>query len=90
MQPDEKKLLEEVFELSKENNKLLHRIRGVQKWQAFWSILKIVVVIGVALGVAYYVEPYFNKMMSMFSQISGVKEGIDNIFLQSLLKNVKP
>lgn len=89
MQPEEKKLLEETFELTKENNKLLHRVRSVQKWQAFWSILKIVVVMGVALGVAYYIEPYFNKAMDMFSQISGVKDGINNISLQNLLKNVK-
>ena len=72
MDPESKKKLDETFDLAKENNQLLHKIRGVQKWQAFWSILKIVIVIGVALGVAYYIEPYFNKAVNVFNQISGI------------------
>ena len=90
MDPESKKLLEETFELSKENNKMLHTVRRIQKMQAFWSILKIVVVIGIALGAAYYLEPYFEKAMNLFNQVSGIKQSVDNVSLQNVLKNIKP
>ena len=90
MDLESQKILEETLELTKENNKLLHKIRGFQKWQTFWSALKIVIVVGVALGVAYYVQPYFDKAMGFFSEVSGIKQDIEGISLQDLLKNINP
>ena len=90
MQPEEKKLLEETFELAKDNNKMLHKVRSIQKIQAFWSILKIIVIVGIALGAAYYLEPYFNKAMDLFNQISGMKQGLDNSSIGDMFKNIKP
>jgi len=90
MDSESKKLLEETFELAKENNKMLRRVRGFQKWQSFWSILKILVVIGVSLGVVYYLEPYLEKAMSVFNQISGMKQSVDSASIQNMLKNIKP
>jgi hypothetical protein len=90
MDGESRKLLEETFELTKENNKLLHRVRGVQKWQAFWSIARIVIIAGIALGALYYLEPYIEKLIGIYNQISGVKQTIDSASLQNILKNIKP
>jgi hypothetical protein len=90
MDPESKKLLEEIFELSRENNKMLRKVRGVQKFQAFWSILKILVIVGVAFGSFYYLEPYLEKAMTFFNQISGMKQSLDSSAIGNVLKNIKP
>lgn len=78
MEQEEKEILRETFELAKENNKMLRKVRGVQKFQAFWSILKILVIAGIAFGVFIYLEPYMQKIMNTFNQISGMKQELDN------------
>jgi predicted MFS family arabinose efflux permease len=83
--PEPEKLLEETYQLAKENNKMLRRVRGVQKRQALWSVLKIVVVIGLALGAFYYLEPYLNKILGLYNSISGIEQKINSSSLKSLL-----
>ena len=85
MSPEPEKLLEETYQLAKENNKMLRRVRGVQKRQALWSVLKIVVVIGLALGAFYYLEPYLNKILGLYNSISGIEQKINSSSLKSLL-----
>jgi hypothetical protein len=83
MDPESKKLLEETLELVQENNKMLHRVRSVQKWATFWSGLKIIVIIGLALGSFYFLEPYINKGVDLYNSISNttqkVKGAADNV-----------
>jgi len=101
MDSESKKLLEETLELARENNKMLHKVRGVQKWAAFWSGLKIFIIIGIALGSFYFLEPYINKVTDLYNSISGTmqkaKGAADNVknvtdtssnILQDLLKKL--
>ena len=89
MDPESKKLLEETYKLTKENNEMLQKVRSIQKWQAFWSTLRIIILIGVTLGAAYYLEPYAEKVLILFNKISGTSQVIDTSSLQNILKNVK-
>jgi len=99
MDPESKKLLEETLVLAQENNKMLHKVRGVQKWATFWSGLKVFIIIGLALGSFYFLEPYINKIADLYGSISDttqkVKSAADNVknvtdvpndILQELLK----
>ena len=88
MELENNEILKETFELAKENNKMLRKVRGVQKRQFFWSILKILIVIGIALGSFYFLEPYVNKMMDLYSSISGTGQKVNNIPIQDLLKKL--
>jgi len=90
MDPESKKLLEDTYKLTKENNKILHKVRSIQKWQAFWSALRIIIIIGIGLGAAYFLEPYIEKAITVFNQISGTQQVIDTSSLQNILKNIKP
>jgi hypothetical protein len=87
MDPESKKLIEETFYLAQENNKMLLKIRSVQKWDVFWSLLKWFVIIGIALGSFYYLEPYVNKIINFYGSISGTSQssGTNGSF-QDLLK----
>ena len=90
MEPEDKKLLKETFELAKENNKLLRKVRGVQRWQAFWSVFRVIIIMGIALGALYYLEPYMEKIITLFNQVSGMKQSLDASSLGGILKNIKP
>ncbi|MFZ2149927.1 MAG: hypothetical protein WAV15_02090 [Minisyncoccia bacterium] len=74
MDPESKKMLEETFRLSEENNKILRKVRSVQKWSFLWQALKIFVIIGVALGAFYYLNPYIDGLINVYSSMSGLEE----------------
>lgn len=78
MDPEPKKLLEETFNLAQENNKMLRKVRSVQKWAIFWSGLKIIIIIGIALGSFYFLEPYINKMADLYNSISGTTQKLND------------
>ena len=88
MDPEEKQLLQNALALIEENNKMLHKIRGVQKRETLWRVLKYVVIIAIAFSSFYYIEPYLNKILDMYSSISGVEQKINNSgsSIQDLLK----
>ncbi|MEK7113261.1 MAG: hypothetical protein AAB873_00365 [Patescibacteria group bacterium] len=86
MDSDDKKLLKETFALTEENNKMLKKVRGVQKREAIWSTLKIIIVVGIALGSFYYIEPYLNKMIDIYSSITGIEKKMNSSSIQDLLK----
>ena len=88
MDPESKKLLEETFALTRDNNKMLHKVRSVQKWATFWQTLKILMIIGIALGAFYFLEPYLNKMVDLYNSISGTAQKLNNTgsSFQDLLK----
>lgn len=79
MDPESKQLLQNTLVLTEENNKLLHKIRGVQKRETFWNVFKMIIIIGIAFGSFYYIEPYLNKIMDLYNSISGVKQNIEDV-----------
>ena len=86
MDQESKQLLQNTLALAEENNKMLHKIRGVQKRSTFWQVLKLIVIIGIALGSFYYIEPYLNKIMDLYNSVSGMQQQINNSPIQDLLE----
>lgn len=68
MDDQSKKLLEETHELAEENNKILLGIRGVQRRQAFFQIVHWVIVIAVAIGALYFLDPYITQFQSFIKE----------------------
>jgi len=58
MDPETKKLLEDTYHLVEENNKMLHKVRGVQKRATLFSVFYWIVIIGVSVGAFYFLQPY--------------------------------
>jgi predicted MFS family arabinose efflux permease len=89
MDPESKKLLEDTFNLEKENNKMLRKVRSVQKWGTWWSIFKIIVVIGIAFGAFYFLEPFVNKFIGIWNNVSGSQQQNLNVNpVQDFLKKI--
>jgi hypothetical protein len=76
MDPYTKSLLEENLKLSKENNKLLLKIRSVQRWAQITRYLYWVVIIGVSFGAFYYIQPYLGNLLNVYT---GGAYGMNNV-----------
>ncbi len=88
MDPESKQLLQNTLALVEENNKLLHKVRGVQRRETIWNTVKILVIVAIALGSFYYIEPYLEKVMGLYNSVTGMEQKINNSPLQDLLKNL--
>lgn len=71
MNPSEKDLLEKTYELSKENNNILRGIRSSNRWSMFFRILYWIIIIGIAVGAFYYVQPYIDMVLKAYGSIKG-------------------
>jgi hypothetical protein len=78
MSPEERKLLEESVELSRENNRLLRKLRGAARWQQFFSALKWLVILASVVGSYYYLQPWIDKLVETYGSLT------NNSFLNSL------
>jgi len=79
MNPEERKLLQNTFNLAEENNKMLRKVRGVQKRQAFFSILKWIIIIGVAVGAFYFLQPYIDNVLKFIQDSSASLNQLKNL-----------
>ena len=79
MNPEEKELLQKTYELSEENNKILHSIRRGNRWSYFFKITYWVLVIGVAFGAYFYIQPYVNVLSNTYHGVTSDIDDIKNI-----------
>jgi hypothetical protein len=90
MDPESKKLLEKTYEIALENNEMLKKVRGVQKRAFLVSLVKFLIFVGITLGTFYYIEPYLNQFIGIYSNLSGIgAEGGLNTSSGSILDLVK-
>ena len=55
---DQDKQLQEILELSRENNEMLKGVHRRARWGMFFWILRWAIVLGIIFGAYYYVEPF--------------------------------
>jgi hypothetical protein len=67
MDQEVKKLLEENIRISKENNELLLKIRNVQRWAQITRYLYWFVIIAVSFGAFYFVQPYLENLLNLYT-----------------------
>ncbi len=65
-------ILEETLELEKENNRLLKKIWQTQKWRSIFVIAKWVIIIALAGGAYYFIQPYVEIVLNNFNDIKEV------------------
>ncbi|MFA6006295.1 MAG: hypothetical protein WC764_01030 [Candidatus Paceibacterota bacterium] len=69
MTPEEKKLLQETAELARDNNKILHAMRRSNRWSMVFRIMYWVLILGGLAAGYYYVQPYLNQAIKLYSQV---------------------
>ena len=76
MNPEEKKLLQEVHELSAENSRILHGIKRSHRWSIVFRVIYWVIIIGISIGAFYYIQPYIDAVIKAYN---GVQTSISKV-----------
>ncbi|PIR40218.1 MAG: hypothetical protein COV33_00935 [Candidatus Zambryskibacteria bacterium CG10_big_fil_rev_8_21_14_0_10_34_34] len=80
MNSEEKEILKKTLELSQENNDMLHSIRRGMFWGRVMRVIYWVVIIGVSIGVYYYIEPYLNGAIDAYGNVKGDLKSFSDLF----------
>ena len=62
MDPEAKQLIEKTYSLVEENNKKLRRMRRSQKVTSIMRVVYWLIIIGIAIGAFYFLQPYIDKL----------------------------
>lgn len=85
MDQEIKELLEENLEISRENNKLLKKLWGSVRLGRLMRILYFSLAVALAVGAYYYVHPYLQSLLGLYSSLNKVMPEAQNLPVQSLL-----
>ncbi|MDR3519284.1 MAG: hypothetical protein P4L63_00115 [Candidatus Pacebacteria bacterium] len=77
MDPESKKLLENIYSLEYENNKILRSMKRSMVWGQIMSVVYWLIIIGASIGAFYFLQPYINKIMNLYNSVSGVEQTIN-------------
>jgi hypothetical protein len=70
MDEELEKKIEETHKLAKENNKILRGMRRSMLWQSIFRAVYWVIVLGLAIGAYYFLQPYFEALISTYNSIA--------------------
>ncbi len=86
MDSETRDILEETLKLSKENNKILHKMRNMMRVSRAFRAVYWMAIIGSMMGVYYYFQPFidniqggFENLMSVFSKSQSLGDSIPDI-----------
>ncbi len=80
MSPEEKEMLKKTLGLAQENNKILHSLRRSMFWSRVVRIAYWVIILGFAVGVYYYIEPYLDGAINAYGNVKGDLQGFKDLF----------
>jgi len=75
-----KNMVQETLTLARQNNILLKKMRSAQRWAQITRTVYWLVIIALSIGAYYYVQPYFQKVLSLYTQGVSQLDGVKNIF----------
>ncbi len=76
MSPEERRLLERSVSLAEDNNKILHSMKRSQRYASIMRAIYWILIIGSAYGAYYFIQPYFDKIISMYN---GAQVDLSNV-----------
>ncbi|MFP4539665.1 MAG: hypothetical protein ACLFNN_01860 [Candidatus Paceibacterota bacterium] len=65
---DRDESLADVYELVRENNKMLRQMRDAQRRAGLFKILYWLIIVGVAVVAYLYIEPYLDDLESLYTE----------------------
>ena len=61
--------LQEVEQLARDNNRILHKLLAHQRYSTIISVLKWLLIIGTALGAYYAIQPYLDGALKAYQDL---------------------
>jgi len=80
MDPRERDMLKRALELSEENNEMLRSMRRSMRIGIIFRTIYWVVVIGIAVGAFYLIQPYVDGVTEMYSGFRENLNQADSLF----------
>lgn len=80
MNPDEKKMLADALALVEDNNKILKGLRRSQRWATFTRLVYWGIIIAVAVGSYYFIQPYVDQVQQFMKDSGQAIDSFKNIF----------
>jgi hypothetical protein len=78
MENEERRLLEETAALTKENNALIKKMHRSMVLGRTIKIIYWVIIIGVAVGAFYFVQPYVDQLQDVYGGFRGALQDFQN------------
>lgn len=75
---DLQRQIHETRQLAEENHELLDKTHRMLVWGRVFSILYWVLIIGVAVGALYFLEPYWDNLVEAYENIQVQLEAVSN------------
>lgn len=85
MTPEEKSLLLRTHELAEENNRILRKMRRANRWATIAKISYLVIILALAFGAYYFIQPYFETVLKMTGKLDA---GGGASTIQEFVKNL--
>ncbi len=79
MTEEEKKLLEETAETTGECLVILKRMQRIRRFELFLKIGYWVIILGLAFGAYYFIQPYLNSLLQIYSGLGGNLDQMNNL-----------
>ena len=79
MNPEEKQLLQVTYELTEQNNRMLKHIRRSQKIASFMRFIYWIIVVGIAVGSFYFLQPYVDNITKFIKDSGTTFNSIKNV-----------
>lgn len=80
MDHDMEQKINQLMHLTEENNRLLRKVRRVQKWGQITSTIRYIVVIGIAVGAFYFLKPYYDAVIELYDKGNAQINSIQDFF----------
>jgi polyferredoxin len=61
---------QKLFEMVKENNRILRKMQSRARWSNFASILKWVIIIAVLIGAFVFAKPFFIEIKDLYLDLT--------------------
>ncbi len=68
--------LDELLELTRDNNKILHGVRRTQRWSSFFTVVYWAIILGSIFGTYYYFQPTIKKYFGVFQDSVSVFQNL--------------
>ncbi len=71
--------IEKLEGLTKENNKILRKLRNHMRVGAVMRLLYWCVIVGSMVGAYYYLQPFVQPLMDTYDTLIGIPDAVKNI-----------
>ena len=72
MEQEDKEMLRKTLELSQKNYNMISSIKRSIFWTKVFSVIYWIFIVVVAVGAYYYLQPYIDKLLSVYSSFKGI------------------